>query len=99
MKKQIIVVPWETPQIDTAKIQSLLLWKDGNGEPCMRAETETEEHIFPLTRGVEIHNCDNFLRSLDLGIDVHFEKYTQYGMLIWECSELLEMENAPCPIQ
>lgn len=40
-----------------------------------------------ITKGFQIHIVDEFLRSLESGIDVHFESYAQYADLLADVYE------------
>ena len=88
-----IFVGMEMPKVSVTEIRSLGIWGNVDNEPCMIAETETEYYIFPLSNGFQIHNCNNFLRSLGLGVAIHFESYSQYAGLIARCDSLLENEK------
>lgn len=72
---------------------------DYSGNPVMQV-TEVVNHYetvlywFPLKNGLDIHLCNVFLRSLNLGINIRFENYRQYGELIHQCSTLLDARKA-----
>ena len=67
----------------------MLLVADEKDEPCMVFVTDTEEWYFSLVKPLDIHICNHFLRCLNLGRDIHFENYRQYGELISQCDMLL----------
>lgn len=75
------------------RVEYIMLMRDENRNPVAEAKRGNVYYDFPLTTGMEIHTCNEFLCSLDLGIDIHFETYSQYGMLLMECSELLEKKK------
>lgn len=43
-----------------------------------------------ITKGFQIHIVDEFLRSLESGVDVHFESYSQYAELLADIYEAIE---------
>ncbi len=40
-----------------------------------------------ITQGFQIHIVDDFLKSMDSGVDVHFEDYSQYNDLLLDVVE------------
>lgn len=46
-----------------------------------------------ITQGFQIHLINEFLRSLDTGIDVEFENYEQYNNLLLNISEEIESQG------
>lgn len=88
-----IFIGYETPEVSVTEVRSLGIWGNEDNEPCMMAETETGYYIFPLSDSFQIHNCNNFLRSLGLGVAIHFESYSQYAGLIVRCDSLLKSEK------
>lgn len=46
-----------------------------------------------ITKGFQIHICNEFLRSLDSGKDVVFEGYAQYDQLVYEIFDWLNEEK------
>ncbi len=43
-----------------------------------------------ITLGFQIHNVNEFLRSLDTGINIEFVKYSQYAKLIEEVKDAID---------
>lgn len=43
-----------------------------------------------ITKGFQIHQANELLRSLDSGLDVEFESYSQYGQLLMDIHEAIE---------
>lgn len=43
-----------------------------------------------VTQGFQIHIVNEFLRSLDSGIDVEFESYSQYSEMIMDIAEAID---------
>lgn len=43
-----------------------------------------------ITKGFQIHIANEFLRSMDSGIDVQFETYKQYGEMIMDMAEAVD---------
>lgn len=76
-------------------IESIILEPDHEMKPIMNVYwkndcEKTNVYGFPLISGFGIHIANEFLRSLNLGIEIEFEDFTQYGKLIMECAEALE---------
>lgn len=43
-----------------------------------------------VTQGFQIHIANEFLRSLDSGIDIEFESYSQYAQLLMDVAEAID---------
>lgn len=43
-----------------------------------------------VTLGFQIHKVDEFLRSLDSGVEITFESYTQYAQLLMDVHEAVD---------
>ncbi len=43
-----------------------------------------------VTQGFQIHIVNEFLRSLDSGIDIEFESYSQYAQLLMDVAEAID---------
>ncbi len=43
-----------------------------------------------ITQGFQIHIANEFLRSLDPGMDVEFKTYSQYGQLLMDIHEAID---------
>lgn len=43
-----------------------------------------------ITQGFQIHIVNEILRSMDTGIDVHFDAYSQYGNLLMDIHEAID---------
>lgn len=93
LKKHITINYRNREAAKPDRIEYVMLMRDENRNPVAEAKRGNVYYDFPLTTGMEIHTCNEFLRSLGLGNDIHFETYLQYGMLLIECSELLEKKK------
>ncbi|CQR75089.1 hypothetical protein SOV_35920 [Sporomusa ovata DSM 2662] len=54
------------------------------------------QHIFynqMLTTGFGIHNANEFLRSLESGVEIEFEDFKQYNDLLMDVMEAVEAEQ------
>lgn len=84
-------------QIPVQNVHRMELAPDISGEPVMQVQcwdgVNPTYFEFPLTTGFEVNRSNDFLRSLDLGVDICFETYCQYQQLIWECSDLLKAKQ------
>ena len=45
-----------------------------------------------LVQGFQLHIINNFLRSLDTGIDIKFDSFTQYNQLILDVAEKVDTD-------
>lgn len=43
-----------------------------------------------ITQGFQIHIVNEILRSMDTGIDIHFDTYSQYGNLLMDIHEAID---------
>lgn len=43
-----------------------------------------------ITQGFQIHNTNELLRSMDTGLDIQFESYSQYGQLLMDVHEAID---------
>lgn len=43
-----------------------------------------------VTQGFQIHIANEFLRSLDSGVEIEFESYSQYGQLLMDVAEAID---------
>lgn len=66
---------------------------DNHGDPAVLVKAKGKDYLFPLTDGRELHMCNQMLRSLDLGIDVEFQTFMQYFLLIEQCNSLLHQRG------
>lgn len=46
-----------------------------------------------ITQGFQFHIVNEFLRSLDTGLDIHFDNFEQYNDLIYDIHEKVESEH------
>lgn len=46
-----------------------------------------------ITQGFQFHIVNEFLRSLDTGLDIHFDNFEQYNDLIYDIHEKIESEH------
>lgn len=64
-----------------------------DGVPAMAVETKDEIYTEKLTEGYLIHQCNEFLRSLNLGINIEFNTYVEYNRLLADVTTLLNNEK------
>jgi len=43
-----------------------------------------------ITQGFQIHIANEFIRSLDSGVDVEFKTYSQYGQMLMDVAEAID---------
>lgn len=84
--------------IKIENIVNMVLESDQNGNPVMNVTEKLDDNStrvsgFPLITGYGVHLSNVFLRSLNLDIEITFESFAQYGMLIMDVHEALEERN------
>lgn len=81
------------------KIQKLELGESKKGDPMFICWMKILSGDFKnslifmnqvVTQGFQIHIVDDFLRSLDSGVDVGFESYAQYADMIMDVAEAID---------
>lgn len=81
------------------KIEKMELKESKSGRPMLSVWMKilggeyTGQLIFynqVIDMGFGLHNANEFLRSLDSGIDVEFENFTQYNNLIMDIHEAID---------
>ena len=82
-------------EIKDKSIHNILLVVAEDGSPAICIVTVEDEVIkHPLTTAFEIHECNEFLKSLNLeDINVEFYSYVQYNSLIQTCAEMLHVQR------
>lgn len=82
------------------RIEKMELTESKKGDPMFAcrfkivSEYQNGRFIFMnqlITKGFQIHIVNEFLRSLDTGVDVHFDSFQQYGNLIFDIKEKIEI--------
>ena len=83
-------------------IDKLELKKSKNGDPMVSAWMKIlsgeykGQYIFMnqvITLGFQIHNVNEFLRSLDTGLNIEFIKYAQYADLLSKVKEAVDKQK------
>ena len=81
------------------KIEKLELVESKSGNPMVTCWMKVLEGDFKgslifynqvVNQGFQIHLANEFLRSLESGIDVEFESYSQYGQLLMDIHEAID---------
>lgn len=81
------------------KIEKLELGESKAGDPMIRCWMKVLSGEFKgslifmnqvITTGFQIHITDEFLRSLDSGIDIEFKRYSQYGQMLMDIAEAID---------
>lgn len=70
---------------------NMYLGTDKNGCPALFINGRK---VLALTTAKEIAVVNEFLRSMDTGIEIKFETYSQYGQLIMDVMEALAKKKA-----
>lgn len=84
----------QAEEINLHNVILMALCADCSGDPQMIVIDETKQgtisYHFPLLKGHQVHICNEFLRSLDTGIDIKFNTYKEYGELIEKCFDAIK---------
>lgn len=90
----------EVPHGDyEVSIEKLELTQSKKGDPMVTCWMKVLEGEFKgsmvfmnqvITRGFQIHIVNEFLRSLDSGLEIEFVKYGQYGQLLMDVAEAID---------
>ncbi|MCC5427831.1 hypothetical protein [Clostridium botulinum] len=87
MKEFIFLMPTNDNRI--------VLVENKNGKPMLLIEYINKDfYIFykaTLTNGFNLYNANKLLRSLNTGIDIKFESFTQYNELLKSIAKKLEI--------
>lgn len=75
--------------IDPQQIDYVQLNRDAQGEPVTKIKQGNRYFYFPLSTGHEIYVCNEFLRSLNVGVNIHYKNYSQYGEMLFEITKCL----------
>lgn len=80
-------------------IESMELGESKKGDPMVKIVFKIIEGEFAkskifmnqvVKKGIQIHILNEFLRSLDSGVDVGFEDYQQYGMMLEDIFDAID---------
>ena len=82
-------------EIKPKNIHNMLLVATEEGTPAICVITNESEAIkHPLTNAFEIHECNEFLKSLNMeDIHIEFYSYEHYSGLIETCAEMLNVQR------
>lgn len=81
------------------KIEKLELVASSKGDPMVSCWMKIlsgdykDQRIFMnqvVTQGFQIHAANEFLRSLDSGVEVEFDTYSQYGEMLLDIHEAID---------
>lgn len=70
---------------------NMYLGTDKNGCPALFIN---DRKVLTLITAKKIVYCNEFLRSMDTGIEIKFETYSQYGQLLMDVMEALAKKKA-----
>jgi hypothetical protein len=76
-------------------IENMMLVATDDNNPAVCVITADGEAIkHPLTDAFAVHNCNEFLHSLNIeDVNIAFYGYEQYGNLIATCAEMLKIQR------
>lgn len=76
-------------KITVSRIKNMELQKPG----VVVTMDDGQAFLFPLMTSFQIHRCNEFLRSLNLGMDVYFGSFEQYIFLVESCMNQLRIQR------
>jgi len=79
----------DVSKITVSRIQNMKLEKVG----VVVTMDDGQAFLFPLMTSFQIHRCNEFFRSLNLGIEVWFENHCQYDFLVESCMNELRIQR------
>lgn len=79
----------DVSKITVSKVHNMELQKPG----VMVTMDDGQAFLFPLMTSFQIHRCNEFLRSLDLGMEIWFESYCQYDFQVINCMNTLRIKR------
>lgn len=89
-------VPFDTYEVKVSKME---LTESKKGDPMVSiwfkildGEFKNSNLFFNqvITQGFQIHIVNELLRSMDTGLDIEFESYSQYGQLLLDVHEAID---------
>ena len=63
---------------------------DKKVEPVVKVTCGKNKYFVPLNSAVVICNMNEMLRYLNTGLEIHFESFSQYALLLMDVTEALE---------
>ena len=79
----------DVSKITVSRIRNMELQKHG----VLVTMNDGQAFLFPLVTSFQIHRCNEFLRSLNLGMDVSFGSVGQYTFLVQSCMNELRIQR------
>lgn len=79
----------DVSKITVSSIQNMELQKPG----VVVTMDDGQAFLFPLMTSFQMHRCNEFLRSLNLGMDVLFASVGQYSFLVESCMNQLRIQR------
>jgi hypothetical protein len=92
VKKQIVVENL-FDEIPTKYITGVAM-VNHNGDPAVLIQARGKEYIWKIVNGFRIHMMNEILRALNLGIEIEFYTFMQYGTLLLYADEIIKNRNA-----
>ena len=90
-----VITYCNSDMIKPEKVEGVCPYSDSEGKPIVLVKQGDDVLCFPMTRWYEIYKFNEFLRSLDLGVNVYFKSYLQYFDLIMKVDKLLASKRSP----
>ena len=61
-----------------------------NVKPAVKVTCGKNKYFVPLNSAAVICNMNEMLRYLNTGLEIHFESFSQYALLLMDVTEALE---------
>ena len=65
-----------------------------NVKPAVKVTCGKNEHFIPLNSAAVICHMNEMLRRMNTGLDIRFESFSQYALLLMDVTEALEKRKA-----
>ena len=88
--RHILVTSRNYDKLRSDNVEFAELGMGAHSEPLVKVKCNNEFYYFTVADPYGIYLCNEYLRSLNLNVDISFKNYNQYGMLLWRITELLK---------
>ncbi len=92
-KMEQIIVSRPSDEIPAKYITSVDL-VPYKGIPAVLIQAKGKEYIYIINDGIRIFIMNDFLKGLNLDVEIKFESYKQYGNMLMKIDYLLHQRNS-----
>lgn len=83
--------------VDPNNIVKMELVPDKKHDPMVSVGVDNDGSLqfynFPAIKGYQIHSINEFLKSLNLDVEIQFKTYVEYGALLNQCMNLIKAKR------